>query len=287
MKDDRNEAYMLFLHLGTCILAALLLLFTVAFLTGCGRREIVVERLSGGTESAQETDLRAEKVSEAGEDAKAAAEADLKADPFIYVHVCGAVRTPGVYELPEGSRIYQAVETAGGFEENADQEWCNQAQELHDGDSLKIYTRKETKALRKQGKTPSSDCFGITASVSSDRILAGTLAAGAQVSSTGKIVSNGGNTDPDGDISLNSGSTDSAGTVSLNGASADQAGKIDLNSADADQLMTIPGIGQTRAQDILSYRRTHGRFESTEELMQISGIGTGLYEKIKEYVTVL
>ena len=50
----------------------------------------------------------------------------------IYVHVCGAVVNPGVYELPTGSRVYEAVQAAGGFTEEADENYVNQAFALTD-----------------------------------------------------------------------------------------------------------------------------------------------------------
>jgi competence protein ComEA len=63
-------------------------------------------------------------------------------------------------------------------------------------------------------------------------------------------------------------------------------GRIDLNTADKQALMTLPGIGESKADRILEYRQTHGRFGSTEEVMNVSGIGSGVYEKIREYIKV-
>ena len=67
----------------------------------------------------------------------------------IFVYVCGEVVSPGVYELPEGSRIYEAVEAAGGMKEGADPDFINQAAVLEDGDKLKIYSRDETSSMEK------------------------------------------------------------------------------------------------------------------------------------------
>ena len=47
--------------------------------------------------------------------------------PHVMVHVCGCVASPGVYELSEDARIYEAVEAAGGFTEQADEEYINLA----------------------------------------------------------------------------------------------------------------------------------------------------------------
>ena len=59
------------------------------------------------------------------------------------VHVCGAVERPGVYELPQGSRIYQAIECAGGLSNEADPNYLNQADFVSDGDKVYVPTREE------------------------------------------------------------------------------------------------------------------------------------------------
>ena len=61
---------------------------------------------------------------------------------------------------------------------------------------------------------------------------------------------------------------------------------IDLNTATLTELMTLPGIGETRANAILAYREKCGRFSSVEEIMQVSGIKEGSFEKLREYITV-
>ena len=55
----------------------------------------------------------------------------------LYVHVSGEVANPGVYELKEGSRVYEAIKMAGGVTDNADMNYLNLAQILHD--AQKIY----------------------------------------------------------------------------------------------------------------------------------------------------
>ena len=61
----------------------------------------------------------------------------------IFVHVCGEVAAPGVYEMKEGSRIYQAVEMAGGLTENAAGDFLNMAGKLEDGMKIQIPDREE------------------------------------------------------------------------------------------------------------------------------------------------
>ena len=73
---------------------------------------------------------------------------------------------------------------------------------------------------------------------------------------------------------------DSSGQVQLSD------GKVDLNRAAKEELMTLPGIGETKAEAILQYRKEHGPFQTIEELMQVSGIGEALFEKIKNRVKI-
>ena len=63
-------------------------------------------------------------------------------------------------------------------------------------------------------------------------------------------------------------------------------GKVNINTADLGTLMTLPGIGEAKAKLILDYRQKNGRFQSTEDITKISGIKGGLYEKIKDRITV-
>jgi len=61
----------------------------------------------------------------------------------VCVYICGAVVQPGVYELPEGSRIVQVIEAAGGLREDADTLLINQARIVEDGEQIRIYTKEE------------------------------------------------------------------------------------------------------------------------------------------------
>lgn len=62
--------------------------------------------------------------------------------------------------------------------------------------------------------------------------------------------------------------------------------RIDLNRAPAYDLQRLPGIGASRAQAIIDYREEHGPFRSKEDLMQVSGIGQGIFDAIQDYITV-
>lgn len=61
--------------------------------------------------------------------------------------------------------------------------------------------------------------------------------------------------------------------------------KISLNSASLEELMTLPNIGEAKAQRILEYRKLHS-FQSIEEIMEIKGIGPKTFEKMKDQLAL-
>ncbi len=144
----------------------------------------------------------------------------------LVVHICGAVSAPGVYELPAGSRIIDAVEAGGGFLPEADEACCNLAEEIVDGCQIYIMTKTESCA---DGQTEKK--------------------AGIQTS-------------PDSDMQT----TDR--NVRSNSAPALENGLVNLNTADVAALMTLPGIGESRAKAIISYREQHGAFAQIEDIMK-------------------
>ena len=162
----------------------------------------------------------------------------------LVVHICGAVSAPGVYELPAGSRIIDAVEAGGGFLPEADEACCNLAEEIVDGCQIYIMTKSESCA---DGQTEKK--------------------AGIQTS-------------PDSDMQT----TDR--NVRSNSAPALENGLVNLNTADVAALMTLPGIGESRAKAIISYREQHGAFTKIEDIMKISGIKQAAFLKIKDKITV-
>ena len=70
--------------------------------------------------------------------------------PGYFVHICGQVKEPGVYELPEGSRVYEAVEAAGGFTEEAAAEALNLAEKITVG--MKYMTGKRPGPWKHPGR---------------------------------------------------------------------------------------------------------------------------------------
>lgn len=166
-------------------------------------------------------------------------EAFSETEAVCFVHICGAVACPGVYLLPEGSRIYQAVEMAGGFLADADQKGINLAQTVADGMKVTVFTEEEAE----------------TAAEGS-----GIMYPEANPSGRDRT---------------------GAGTVDLA-----QKPKVNINTAGKEELMTLRGIGESRAEDIIAYREKHGSFQKIEEIMKVSGIKDAAFEKIKEDITV-
>ena len=63
-------------------------------------------------------------------------------------------------------------------------------------------------------------------------------------------------------------------------------GKIDINTADISGLVTLNGIGETKAEAIIAYREAHGGFKKIEDICEVDGIGEKTFEKIKDSITV-
>lgn len=151
-------------------------------------------------------------------------EADGIQTAKVYIHVCGAVKKPGVYTFATEPHVIDVVEKAGGFTGRADPASVNLAESVADGTQL-VIAEKDKKKRADEEQSSQKD-----ASVFSD--------------------------------------------------------KVDLNTASQEELMTLSGIGESKAAQIVSYREANGRFQKIEDIMNISGIKEGVFNKIKDYITV-
>jgi competence protein ComEA len=77
-----------------------------------------------------------------------------------------------------------------------------------------------------------------------------------------------------------------SGGLTLAAGKPAPAGKVNLNTANAQQLITLPGVGEKLAARILDYRQKSGGFKSTQELMNVRGIGEKNFQKMQQYVLV-
>lgn len=89
---------------------------------------------------------------------------------------------------------------------------------------------------------------------------------------------------PESDGKRPEGGSESDGREPEDGLESD--GKVDLNSAGLEELMTLNGIGETRAKAILEYREQNGPFTKEEDIMQVQGIKEGIYSKIQNQIVV-
>lgn len=144
-------------------------------------------------------------------------------DTPLVIHVTGAVPRPGVYALPQGARVQDAISAAGGFLAVADKTGINLARALEDGEQLDI--------LLVEGATIVLSTPGVEV-----------ITSGAEL--------------------------------------------IDINTASQAELESLPGIGPTTAQKIIEYREANGPFLNPEDIINVSGIGPGTYERIKDLITV-
>jgi competence protein ComEA len=82
------------------------------------------------------------------------------------------------------------------------------------------------------------------------------------------------------------GSNSNVSTSNSNGTTTPNIGKININTATKEQLMTLPGIGEVKAQAIIDYRTKNGPFKSIHDIVNVSGIGEKTFEKIENLITV-
>jgi len=146
-------------------------------------------------------------------------------EKLLVVYVTGAVPRAGVYGLPQGSRVQDAISAAGGFLADANKDGINLARALEDGEQLDIPYA--------EGASP---------------VIGTEVPAATEETSSSDL--------------------------------------ININTASQAELETLPGIGPTTAQKIIAYREQSGPFVNPQDIINVSGIGPGTYERIKDLITV-
>jgi len=171
---------------------------------------------------------------------------NIKSDWFIYV--TGAVKTPGVYKLSEDSRIFQAIDAAGGFTSKADRASINLAERLMDGMHIHIAQKGAAQ------KTPAQPQQLIRIpGVQENNIIS---LQPVQVSQVSKRANNANNN------------------------------LIDINNASVEELQKLNGIGPALAKRIIEYRQSHGKFSKPDDLIQVKGIGPAKLKKMKDQILI-
>lgn len=176
----------------------------------------------------------------------------------LFIHVAGQVANPGLYGLPEGSRVHHAVEAAGGFSSGADRDSVNIALPVIDGQQVFIPKKTvQTSAVPTQKTVPAAVKEPAGASA---------VTAKAEV--------------PEGRLDVTATAPEQA-----NDQKDPTSSLIDINSASSTLLEELPGIGPSTAAKIIQHRKDNGPFTSIEGLMDVSGIGPAKFSAIKDMVT--
>lgn len=158
----------------------------------------------------------------------------------IVVEIKGEVKKPNVYELKNGSRIYELIEEAGGPTDEADLSDINRALYLSDGQCIVIKNINDVE----------SEEVNLNESLN------------AEVT--------------------NSIPTNSSGDK----GEKNESSVININTASKETLMTLNGIGESKAQAIIDYRDESGGFKSVDDITNVSGIGEKTLEKIKDKISI-
>lgn len=174
----------------------------------------------------------------------------------IRVDVKGAVKKAGVYELDRNSRVIDAINLAGGFKSNASTKYLNLSKKISDEMVIYVYTTNQVKSMGiKEEIKEECNCPTVDTSI----------CAGSNI-----IVSDKNNNT----------------NVEENKNETEGSNKVSLNKASKEELMTLSGIGESKALAIIEYRSKNNGFKVLEDIMNVSGIGESLYNKIKDNITL-
>lgn len=196
---------------------------------------------------------------------------EKKESDKLIVDIKGEVKTPGVYFLDKGKRVIDVVNRAGGLTRKADTSANNLSMKVKDEMVIVIYSKDEIKnyiKTKEKEKVVQEKC-------QSEKVVNGSCIDSVNGEST-DIKNNS--------TSSNKNSKTTAGDSTTNNNSEQPSGKVSLNTATKEQLMTLTGIGESKAEAIIEYRKNKP-FETIEEIKEVSGIGDSLFEKIKDNIT--
>ena len=203
----------------------------------------------------KESNVLAEEIKE--EDIKEIVEVDSDTleKCYVKVDVKGYVNNPGLYELECDNRVIDAINKAGGLKKNANTSVINLSKKVFDQMVIIIYSDNEVRdfiKVKEEEKIKEEKCINNnTTSVKNNACI--------ESSNSDKEVEEDTTT---------------------------SSKKVSLNNATLEELMTLSGIGESKAKAIIKYREEENVFKSIEDIMNISGIGTSLFEKIKDNITI-
>ena len=175
-------------------------------------------------------------------------EKQTSSEIYFKVDIKGQVNNPGIYSLKEGSRVIDVIEASGGLTENANTTVINLSKKIEDEMVIIIYSNEEVNNF---SKTKEVEKQVIEKCVKKDE---------------------------------NSLQNDACINQSNEQSNTDN-NLININTATQEELMTLSGIGESKAKDIITYR-SENAFTSIEDIKNVPGIGESLFAKIKENITV-
>ena len=164
------------------------------------------------------------------------------------VDIKGAILNPGVYLTECNQTINDVINLAGGLLKNSDTSVINLAKKVTDEMVIIIYTKDEVK---------NSNIVDTVVKVVEKECICPNIQNDGCINET--ITSNIGDNNQN---------------------------LININTATLEELLTLPGIGEAKARAIIKYRLDHGNFNDINELLNVDGIGSKLYDEIKVYITI-
>ena len=174
-----------------------------------------------------------------------------QANDYVYVEIKGAVNKPGVYQVENNKRINDIIKLAEGFKKDAYTDNINLSKKISDELVIYVYTKEEIKSNKSE---IASDC-----NVNSYVI----------------------NECTEGKVSI---ITSNENGSEVNNSSNNKL--VNINTASIKELITLPGIGESKAQNIINYRNEVGSFQNIEEIKNVNGIGDATFEQLKEFITI-
>ena len=229
-----------------------------------------------------------------------------------YIYVTGAVKKPGVYKLPEGSRIFEAVNAAGGFTTKADEASLNLADflspnlHLHIAEKGQVQREESPQTVRVPGYSQQSSISGIAGSTGLVDINRANSQELQKINGVGPAIAqriidyrqkHGSFSRPEDLLNvkgigasrleqIRSQITLSGGGTTASRTGSDSTSLIDVNHANLQELQRISGVGKTTAQRIIDYRQKHGSFTKPEDLLNVKGIGAAKLSQIRTQIVI-
>lgn len=195
----------------------------------------------------------------------------------IKVDVKGFVVNEGVYSLEKGARVIDAILASGGLKEGAYTRYLNLSKKLSDEDVIIVNNFEEVEKMKEKPteanieeiycETTNKACLIEEKIITSTPLEENKKSSEKLEETTTKPKEN------------NSDTKDKDTKEELNPL-------VNINTASKDELMTLSGIGESKAEKIIEYRSIHGEFKTIDEIKNVSGIGDSVYDKIKEFIKV-